>query len=56
MPDTGKEGYYMATMKLAKELLDMGLITAREYREFDKKMTEKYNPEVAPFMLAITDR
>lgn len=56
MADIYKEGNYMVTMKLAKELLDKGLITAREYREFDRKMIEKYNPEVAPFMLAITDR
>lgn len=56
MIDVKNEGYYMVAMKIAQEMLSKGLITIKEYREFDKKMKAKYTPKISDFMLAITDR
>lgn len=37
---------YQVTMSFLRQLLEKGLITDEEYREFDNKMILKYNPQI----------
>ena len=45
--DEGKrEITYQLTMNLAHELLTKGVISESDYRKFDTKMQQKYNPKI----------
>lgn len=41
-----KEITYQITMSFARKVLENGLITNEEYRDFNSKMIEKYSPEI----------
>lgn len=41
-----KEIIYQITMSFSRRLLESGLITDEEYRDFNSKMIEKYSPEI----------
>lgn len=37
---------YQVTMSFVRQMLEKGLITDDEYREFDEKMIMKYSPQI----------
>lgn len=42
--DLYKEAKYEATMSIARNMLQQGLINEQEYNDFNTKMIEKYQP------------
>ena len=45
--DEGKrEIVYQMTMAVARQMLGQGLISKTEYRNFEKKMRDKYTPVI----------
>lgn len=39
-----REKNYLLTMRMAKKMLEAGVITTDEYRRLDKLFLDKYNP------------
>jgi len=44
------EKMYMATMKMAKELIEKGTMSTEEYRQMDVVFREKYKPSRSVFL------
>lgn len=42
--DAGNDRAYQVTMSMARKLLSDGVLSERQYRDFDTKMQEKYRP------------
>ena len=39
-----REKNYLLTMRMAKKMLEAGIVTTDEYRRLDKLFLDKYNP------------
>lgn len=48
-----REKMYLATMNLAKNLLDEGVITEEQYAEIDTIFTRKYAPSLSTLFTQI---
>lgn len=48
-----REIIYQVTMSYVRQLLRRNLITEEEYHEFNKKMLDKYNPEIGDLIADI---
>ncbi len=44
--DGRNEIIYQMTMSSARQMLEKGLITTKDYRDFEEKMQQKYNPVI----------
>ena len=44
---------FQTSMNMAKTMLESGTITEREYKEIQRKFTEKYNPPLGTLLSEI---
>jgi len=48
-----REKLYLATMHLAKKLLEQGIISKKQYEEIRDKFTNKYEPSLSTLFTQI---
>lgn len=48
-----REIIFQMTMSAARQMLEKGLISEEEYKQFDTKMQQKYNPTFGTLFLNI---
>ena len=48
------EALYLLTMKVARNMLDSGLITTEEYRQIDTMFQAKYSPKIGTLFVDLS--